>query len=82
MGVAAASHLGSVALLANISGEPQDVILPERARVWRLDEETFATAIGDPDWLRGGEPEHCSVVALSAFAFAFVDLPSPPEIAG
>jgi D-apionolactonase len=82
VGVAAASHLGSVALLANISGEPQDVILPDRARVWRLDEETFATAISDPDWLRGGEPEHCSVVALSAFSFAFVDLPSPPEIAG
>jgi hypothetical protein len=50
--------------------------------VWRLDEETFEAAIRDPDWLRAGEPEHYSVVALSASAVAFVELPAPGKITG
>lgn len=82
VGVAGETRLGNrVLLLGNISDESQNVILPQSARVLRLDEETFETAIGDPDWLRTGEPEHSSVVALSAYAVVFVDLPAPAKVA-
>jgi hypothetical protein len=83
VGVAGETRLGNrVLLLANVSDESQNVILPQSARVWRLDEETFEAAIRDPDWLRAGEPEHYSVVALSASAVAFVELPAPGKITG
>jgi hypothetical protein len=83
VGVAGETHLGNrVLLLANLSDESRHVTLPQSAHVRRLDEETFETAIGDPDWLRAGEPEHCSIVALSAYAVAFVELPAPGKAAG
>jgi D-apionolactonase len=83
VGVAGETRLGNrLLLLANISDELLNAILPQSARVWRLDEETFETATGDPDWLHSGEPEHCSVVALSACAVAFVELPAPGKVAG
>ena len=83
VGVAGETRLGNrVLLLANMSDEPRRVILPQSARVRRLDEETFETAIGDPDWLRTGKPEQCSVVMLNACAVAFVDLPAPAKIVG
>jgi len=83
VGVAGETRLGNqVLLLANLSDESRDVTLPQSARVRRLDEETFEAAAGDPDWLRSGEPEHCSAVALSACAVAFVELPNPGKTAG
>jgi hypothetical protein len=83
VGVAGETRLGNrVLLLANLSDESRHVTLPQSAHVRRLDEETFETAISDPNWLRTGEPEHCSVVALSAWAVGFVDLPVPIKTAG
>ena len=75
VGVAGETGLGNRLLLANISDKRREVILPQEASVWRLDEDTFETAIGDPDWLRACEAEHRSDVALGAFCVAFVDLP-------
>lgn len=76
VGVAGETPSGGQLILANLSAESRNVILPHKALVRRLDEDTFGSAIIDPDWLMTSEPEHLSKVSLGAYAVAFVDFGS------
>ena len=75
--IAAETDLGIRLLLANVSGESCDVLLPQKAIVRRLDEGTFDDAITDPGWLEHCRTEQGSDVTLGIFNIAFVDLLMP-----
>ena len=76
VGVAGETSLGGRLILANLSAESRDVTVPRDALVRRLDEDTFGSAISDPDWLTTSQPVHLSEVSLGAYAVAFVDFGS------